>query len=200
MKSIQYSLSILLSITFLSCGGYDDNDSNYNAPNPTEEQSQEGTFRGVANAINSDVVSANAAIQIRIDNDQFDVEIFGSGPATTHGQYIHAGTRCPTSADDTNQDGVIDTTEGTAVYGARVLPLDSDLATNGGAFPNAANYNYNQSASFSQMLANLNIPSLNVEGKVVTIQGVPETTTLPATAQGAKADFPIACGTLLRTP
>lgn len=199
MKTILHlTLTILLFTTYVSCGG-----SNYgmsdNSPSPPqEEQSQEGTFRTVANAVNPTVTSSSNAVQIKIQNDLFEIEIFGSGPVTTHAQYISSGSRCPTSADDSNGDGVIDATEGSKVYGSRIVPLDSDLSSDGGVFPIAATYKYTQSASFSQMLGNLNLPALDVEGKVITIHGVPAATTLPATAQGAKGDFPIACGVILK--
>jgi hypothetical protein len=201
MKStfFQFAITTLLLTTYVSCGGsmYGDDDDSSDST-PQQEQSQEGTFRGVAKEVNPDITSSNAAIQIKNQNDQFEINIFGSGPVTTHGQYIYSGTRCPGSEDDTNQDGVIDAVEGSAVYGTRVVPLDSDLTSDGGVFPIDAQYRYTQTASFSQMLNNLNIASLNLEGKVITIEGVPDATSLPATVQGAKKDFPIACGTLLK--
>lgn len=197
-KNFQLTLVTLMIFTFVSCGGYDDDDSDDSTSVPQEEQSQEGTYRTVANAVNPDVTSSAGATQVRVEGDQFEVELFGSGPSTTHGQYIHAGTRCPTDEDDTNGDGVIDSVEGLAVYGERVISLDSDLASNGGVFPFAPTYRYAEDASVSEMLSNLNIPTLDLEEKVITIQGVPEATTLPATAQGPKSDFPIACGVLQR--
>lgn len=193
----QLTLTSLLLTTYVSCGGYSSGSSNYNPPVPQEEQSQEGTFRTVANAVNANVTSSSGATQIKIQGDQFEAQVFGSGPAgASHAQFINSGTRCPTRADDTNQDGVIDSVEGAAVYGSPTLPLDSELTTNGGEFPSTPTYAYSQSASFSAMLGNLNIPALNVEGKTITIQGVPESTNLPTTAQGSKTDFPLACGVL----
>lgn len=46
-----------------------------------------------------------------------------------HQQDIHEGTRCPTLADDTNADGVIDYQEGESVYGKILIPLDSNIKT-----------------------------------------------------------------------
>jgi hypothetical protein len=182
-------LAMLILATLFSCGGYSSGGSSYSAPTPQQEQSPEGTFRAALNAENPSVSGATAPVQISLQGDQFQAQInFGNGPNTTHAQHIHGGSRCPTPADDTNQDGVIDAAEATAVYGPVV----------DGTFPSGPGYVYNQSASFSQMLANLNLTSFNLEGKVVNIHGVPDSVNLPATAQGAKADFPIACGVLQR--
>jgi hypothetical protein len=170
MNFMQLLLATLLLTAFISCGGYDDDDN----PPPQEEQTQEGTFRGTANAVNPDVTSSNAAIGIRIEADIFAVEVFGTGPTTTHIQYINEGTRCPTlAADDTNQDGVIDVEEGAAVYGRPLVPLDSELAAVGGVFPSAVAYEYTQSASVTEMVNNLNLQGLDVEGKAFTIHGIP---------------------------
>lgn len=192
-------LSVFLMTGIMSCGGDSDSDSGDSPSAPQEaEQTQEGVFRGVLNSVNPDIASASSATQVKIEGDNFETEIFGSGPATTHRQFIHAGTRCPSREDDTNQDGVIDAVEGEAVYGAPLIPLDSELASNEGIFPFATTYRYSESASLSQMLANFNLSALNTEGKVMTIQGIPDATTLPATAQGDKAAFPISCGKLLK--
>lgn len=194
MKNI--FLMVLLT-AFYSCGGNSNGYSSNNTPAPPqEEQTDEGTFRGVANATNPDIASSSNAFQMKIEGDLFEVEIFGGGPATTHIQTIQSGTRCPTMDDDKNQDGVIDATEGAAVYGSPILALDSDLTSNGGVYPFTATYRYTQSASLSAILGNLKVPALNINGKVLTIQGVPGTTVLPATVQGGKANFPVACGVI----
>lgn len=187
-------LTLLLTI-YISCGGYNDDDSDYNPPQ--EEQTQEGNFRGVLDPMNPDINSVSSAIQMRVENDTFDVEIFGSGPNAVHQQYLREGTRCPQPTDDRNGDGVIDALEGEAIYGAKILPLDSDLETNSGDFPTGEQYRYQESASLTQILNNLGIQTLTVEGRVVTIQGIPEGVTLPSTAQGVKADIPTACGRMI---
>jgi hypothetical protein len=48
------------------------------------------------------------------------------------------------------------------------------------------------------MIANLKVQTLDVEGLVINIHGVPASTTLPATIQGSKDSFPISCGVLIR--
>lgn len=190
----------LIMIVLVSCGSDDDdNGGSIRAPQPQPEEQTEGVFRAVLNSLNPEVSSAVAPAQVRIEGDIFEVEMFpGSLGVAEHAQHIHAGKRCPSEADDTNNDGVIDVNEAEAVYGNVLVPLDSDLSTDGGTFSSDNSYVYQESASLSQMLANLNLDTLNPEGLVMDIHGVPESTELPPTVQGSKADLPVACGTLLR--
>ncbi|MCM2349385.1 MAG: hypothetical protein NDI69_05135 [Bacteriovoracaceae bacterium] len=190
--------TVSLSMLVVSCGSYNDDDSDYSSGTPPqEEQSQEGTFRAVLNPENPDISNATAAAQISIQGDEIKAQVFfGNGEETIHAQHIHSGTRCPTIEDDSNGDGVIDANEAQAVYGPAIIPLDSELSTTIGNFPTGASYVYDESGSFSQLLSNFNLQGLNVEGKVINIHGVPESVELPPTAQGGKAAFPITCGVL----
>lgn len=197
-------LGIALIMTFLvSCGSDDDdNGGSARTPAPQPEEQTEGVFRGVLHSLNPEVSSAVAPAQVRIEGDLFEVEMFpgslGEAQHAQHAQHIHAGKRCPTEADDTNSDGVIDSVEAAEVYGEVVVPLDSDLSSDEGTFQTENSYVYRESASLSQMLSNLGLDTLDPEGLVMDIHGVPESTELPPTVQGNKADFPVACGTLLR--
>lgn len=197
-RIITIAVGVISLVSVVSCGGYnDDDDSDYTNTPPTQEESQEGTFRAILNPENPDISSAAATAEVSIQGDEIKAQVFfGNGEATTHAQHIHSGARCPTATDDANADGVIDANEAQAVYGPAVIPLDSDLSTDTGSFPSGANYSYDETGSFSQMLANFNLQGLNVEGKVINIHGVPDSTELPATAQGGKAAFPVACGVL----
>lgn len=197
-RMAMFAVSACLLTTLVSCGS--DDDDNDSRPPQTEEQRQEGTFRAVLNPENASVTNATGTAQVRIQGDEMSVDVvMANAPSGTHIQHIHSGTRCPTAADDTNGDGVIDAAEATAVYGPPILPLDSALDSNGGSFPSGSAYSYNEDDSLSRILSNLNLQTLLVEGLVVNVHGVPESTDLPATVQGSKADFPIACGTLTRT-
>lgn len=67
-----------------------------------------------------------------------DVRLTNAGADLIHSQHVRQGTRCPTLADDTNNDGYIDAQEGEAVYGKPFFPLDGDLssqASHDGVFP-----------------------------------------------------------------
>lgn len=138
--------------------------------------------------------------------------------AAIHRQFIYSGSRCPTTSDDANGDGFVDAAESIAVTGPALVPLDSDLRsqTAGAVFPAGANYSYDESASYAEMLADLQLPDtntsdslgklgvgeeLNVGSRVIVVHGVPATTTLPPTVVGVDSlspqqSLPIACTVL----
>jgi hypothetical protein len=194
------TLSGCLLMSLASCGGDSNGSSGGGNDNPQTEQTQDGEFRAILNPENSSVSSAVGTTNFSISGDNFQAKVvIASAKLGTHAQHIHTGTRCPTDADDTNNDGVVDATEATAVYGPVLLALDSNLGAAGGNFPSGVAYNYDQSDSLSKILTNLNLEGINLEGKVVNIHGVPETTTLPSTISGGKAAFPVSCGVLVKT-
>jgi hypothetical protein len=203
MKS-KYKLSEVLPIilgaclltTLISCG---DSSNDSNSGNAPQEQTQEGLYQADLIPENASVSSAKGSSEITLVGDEFNVVVtMVDALSTTHAQHIHAGTRCPTATDDTNGDGLIDAVEATVVYGAAILPLDDDLVSNSGTFPSGAIYTYAENASFAQLLTNLNLQTLNVEGLVINIHGVSASTTLPATVQGTKDEFPVSCGIIKR--
>lgn len=138
--------------------------------------------------------------------------------AAIHPQFIYAGSRCPTTADDTNGDGYVDAAELIAVTGQAIVPLDSDLKSQsaGGVFPSGSNYSYDESTSYAAMYADLQLPDTNTNDfigklavgeelslgtRVVVVHGVPASTTLPPTVVGAaglspQQALPIACTVL----
>lgn len=191
------ALSACLLTGLVACGGSDNNDSN---DNPQQETTQDGVFRTILSPENTSVSSAVGTAEISIAGDELKATVrMGLAKTGTHAQHIHAGTRCPTADDDTNGDGVVDATEASAVYGGVLLALDSDLA-GAGTFPSGITYNYDESASVTQVLTNLGLGALALEGKVVNVHGVPDSTNLPATVQGGKENFPISCGVLTKQP
>ncbi len=191
MLKIVFCFALLMS--FISCG---DSSSNNNS---RQEETTEGVFKAVLSPENTSISAATGTAEVSLIGDDFNVNITMLGAlSTTHAQHIHSGSRCPTVADDTNGDGFVDSVEASVVYGEVILPLDSDVTSNDGSFPSGASYNYFQNASYAQILANLNLQILNFEKLVINIHGVPESTVLPETVQGSKADFPISCGILNR--
>jgi hypothetical protein len=191
IEMLKMLICIFLLMSFISCG---DSSSNNNS---RQEETTEGVFKAVLNPENSSVSAASGIAEVSLVGDDFNINVSMLGSlSTTHAQHIHAGSRCPTAADDTNGDGYVDSVEASVVYGEVILPLDDDLTSNSGSFPSGANYNYFQNASYAQILANLNLQTLNLEKLVINIHGVPESTMLPSTVQGSKADFPISCGIL----
>lgn len=148
-----------------------------------------------------------------------DVRLTGGGAGVIHAQNVRTGWRCPTTADDQNQDGVIDALEGEAVYGKILIPLDGDLTTQAahdGEFPigdQYGNYLYERVASFNLFMDDLRGPidenyvklkseeSLVLEGLVVVVHGIDEKFPLPSTVYSTDGRsphqaLPIACGVI----
>lgn len=193
-----WALSACMLVSVVSCGS-DDDDSSGSSSRQPEEQTQEGTFNATITALNTSVSSATGTALMRIQGDDLTARVVvGGARAATHQQYVRTGARCPTAADDANNDGVIDSTEAASVYGAPILPLDDELDAGDGTFPQGIAYTYNEDESVTQVLAGNGIDALDLSDKVITIHGVPDNVSLPATVQGTKADFPIACGVLSR--
>lgn len=222
-------------LTLVASCGSDDDDSNSGAQQQTEQQ--EGTFTGVLVPLNTQIndggsttggsvnslAAVGGTVSLTRDADSFEASVDTTDATSAiHMQHIHAGSRCPTAADDTNGDGYVDAVEASAVTGGVLIPLDSDLRTQsaGGVYPSGSNYSYNESASFAIMLADLQLPDtdttdsevklaageeLNLGSRVVEIHGVPSSTTLPPTVQGVdgmspQQSLPIACAVLTRSP
>lgn len=177
------SFSPLLLLFFLfSCNGTDN----------SSDESQDEVFTEVYSAdlepVNNSCASGKAGVNILNDNLRINLK-FTNGDDGFHPQHIQVGTRCPVlEKDDENQNGKIDPDEALKAYGDSLVNLGNDLTRNGGGFPNGSNYEYDQLASLSQLLGNLNIAKLLLEGRVVTV--------LSVVAVGAAV--PIACGVLKR--
>lgn len=168
-------------------------------------------------AVNGNI-PGSATLQRKNDKFYAYVRLFGGAPHAWHMQNIHVG-RCPTPSDDLNADGFVDIEEAKRVLGQVLLPLDSNLSSQRAGrniYPTAdasGNYFYERVTSFSKMFGDLksededpadNMTKLSADsgldfsGKVVLIQGAPETAILPetvATTDGypAHQTLPIAC-------
>jgi hypothetical protein len=151
-----------------------------------------------------------------------DVRLAKAFPKMVFAQALREGTECPEMSSDRNGDGLVDALEGEAVYGKILIPLDADLNTQASmarVYPLADEYGsyiYSKVASFESFLRDLKEedPSseddyvklaknerLELEGKVVVIQGVPKDFILPESAQSTSGlsnhlTIPIACGKL----
>jgi hypothetical protein len=70
--------------------------------------------------------------------DEFEVEAQGLLPDLPHAAHIHYGEEarheCPTLADDTNEDGHLNTTEGAPAYGPVVFSLTTEGDTSPESF------------------------------------------------------------------
>lgn len=211
--------------TLIACGSDDDDDSSVVAQ-PEEQRPVEGAYQVNLMPLNSNVVGegVRGVALINVHDDTFEVETEMEGVSSTvHAQHIHAAAVCPTEADDTNGDGVVDVIEGVPSYGPILVPLDNNLASqSAGTFPFASggNFTYEESTPLTQMIQALQQPDsdpndavvtlgadedLDLDRRTIVIHGVAESTELPATVATigdleAYKSVPIACGVIERIP
>jgi hypothetical protein len=174
----------------------------------------DGSYQATLSAINGS--NASGTIMVSVSGDQATVTEKVSGLAESfngapypHVQHIHIGAAgsCPTTAADTNGDGVISTTEGGPSYGA----IGTTLSTSGDTSPAAgtdltvagmgSSYDYDRTFTINADTA----ASLKAGTAVVVVHGL-DPATLPAAAQAAPSDLvpslplaatsPALCGTL----
>ncbi|MGX7678967.1 hypothetical protein ACSMXN_08710 [Jatrophihabitans sp. DSM 45814] len=185
------------------------------------------TLPGIASAADSTTYQAqldalnhstgSGSVMIQLNGSQATITEHFDGLAATfngspypHVQHIHIGAmgQCPTTAADTNKDGVISTTEGAPSYGA----IGTTLSTSGDTSPAAgttltvapagASTDYNRTITLDAKT----LASLKAGTAVVVVHGL-DPATLSTTAQGEKSDLvpslplaatsPALCGTLV---
>jgi hypothetical protein len=181
---MKITLALFICIVFTACGRHHDSKPG--------EQPQEEAFTEIYSAdlapVNDSGATGNARVNILNDNLQVNVT-FNNGDNGIHPQHIQVGTRCPVlEKDDDNHNGKIDPDEAIKAYGESLVSLGKDLVSNNGGFPDGSNYKYDALGSLSQLLGNLNIAKLVLEGHVVSVLGF--------AAVGAA--IPVACGVLKR--
>ncbi|WP_125610711.1 hypothetical protein [Specibacter cremeus] len=142
---------------------------------------------------------ASGTVMISLNGSQATVTEDVTGLAATFGgkpyphvQHIHIGAKgmCPTTAADTNKDGVISTTEGAPAYGA----IGTTLSTSGDTSPAAGTdlavagmgptYHYERTFTMNAKT----IAALQAGTAVVVVHGL-DPATLSATAQKEKSDL-----------
>lgn len=114
------------------------------------------------------------------------------GAAYPHVQHIHINGQgqCPTTAADTNGDGVISTTEGGPAYGAigTTLSVSGDTSPAAGTdikiAPSGASYHYSRTITLDAAT----VASIKNGKAVIVVHGL-DPTTLSAKAQGEKSDL-----------
>ncbi|MDQ2749219.1 MAG: hypothetical protein ABI775_02940 [Pseudonocardiales bacterium] len=161
--------------------------------------------------------SGSGSLSLQLNGNQATITEHFSGLAATFGgkpyphvQHIHINGKgqCPTTAADTNKDGVISTTDGAPAYG----PIGTTLSTSGDTSPKAgttltvapsgASTDYSRTITLDAAT----VSSLTAGTAVVVVHGL-DPATLSKTAQGEKSDLvpalplaatsPALCGTLL---
>lgn len=180
------------------------------------------SFQSANASINGNEV--NGSGQVILDGGHFGVSYTVSGVFTdsTHMAHIHKGPDCPTAAQDTNKDGLVDVIEAGAVDGGILVNLDGDLSTFDSGSDHTSspdlygNLFYIGSGSYSSMVEDLHRPApdpktgvitlapgenFDLDHAVIVIHGIDPTKPLPGsvqTVQGLTSNqsLPIACGKL----
>ena len=143
--------------------------------------------------------SASGTLMLTLDGNQATITEQASGLASTfnnapypHVQHIHINGQgaCPTTAADTNGDGVISTTEGAPAYG----PIGTTLSTSGptaasagtvlNIAPSGATVNYQRTIT----LDSATVSAIQADKAVIVVHGL-DPSTLSTKAQGEKSDL-----------
>jgi hypothetical protein len=232
-QSIKMLSTLTLLTLFSACGGgqqaqTDRGPGNSDTTGPVEAETIldgsniQGKYLATFTTLNPHINGTiPGSVTIKRDGDRFwaYVRLFAGAPEAWHPQAIWTGTRCPTLADDTNGDGIIDIQEAAAVLGKITIPLDANLNSQDALrnwYPKgdlSGNYFYEKMGSFTSILNDLRRPpgrdpmlkklgpdeGLYIEGRAVMIQGISANTVLPETVQTegrfrAFQTLPIACG------
>jgi hypothetical protein len=176
------------------------------------------SYQTTLNPLNGSGASGMATITVHSGRADINVSWSGlpakfGGGAYPHVQHIHIGAMgtCPTKSADTNNDGVISTTEGAPAYGG----IGTTLSTKGDTSPKAGtnikiapgggSTNYHRTINLSQAT----LKSLRSGTGVIVVHGL-DPTTLSKKAQGEKSDLvptlplaatsPALCGALTSMP
>jgi hypothetical protein len=155
------------------------------------------SYQAKLSALNNS--SGSGSVTLQLSGDQATVTEKVSGLAGTfngapypHVQHIHIGAKgqCPTTAADTDKDGVISTTEGGPSYGAigTTLSTSGDTSPAAGTTlevaPSGASFTYTRTLT----LDSATLQSLKGGTAVVVVHGL-DPATLPAAAQSKPSDL-----------
>lgn len=181
------------------------------------------TYRADLAPLNTETTGSEAGgtATLTISGDSLTIRLDATGTPleTMHLQHFHGfaegdkASRCPTSAGDSNGDGIIDLIETEPVAGITMVPFHDDpasMAIIADSYPTADSngaYTYTQNVSLQELEEAFGeeFPGqqLDLDRRVIFLHGVPEGTDLPATVQSlgdvpAHITLPIACGEIRR--
>jgi hypothetical protein len=206
-----YLAAACMAFTFVACDQADV------APDAslTAQNSQDAHLRGVEKGssiertyvadlkpLNNSGVTGTATFTL--DANKLTVEVVATGlePNLPHPQHIHGfmndkNSTCPTAADDTNNDGLVDLVEGLPSYGPVLLELYLPIDR----FPVAdANGNINFKRTF--MLGEVEFQE---EGQVISYADLKPLQNRAIVLHGLTVDgtyiptMPVACGQIMNT-
>ena len=212
-------IPMITALMILSSCGKDNDDSSTQDVTMFEEQEkpmEEGEYvaflRTVNSSVNGYIPFGRAELSLKEDELKV-VTYLDDDQRVMHMQRIHTGTRCPTLADDINNDGYIDIIEAEKALGEVILPLDNDLSSREageGKYPIGSSFTYTRSAKWSSIIEDLQKPYkdghlvldrdyINLENRVILIHGTSYSSLVPdtlATHDGIEPHLsvPIACG------
>jgi hypothetical protein len=222
MNTTTKTIALLCLLTAVSCGRNDD--SNSSSPSAhAENQPNEGFYRAILRPVNPTLAGwiPNGKVDINIDAEHFEVKSWlDDSAAVPHPQAIHLGTRCPTSGDDRNNDGIIDSRETLIAAKSMLIPLDDDLASQsaGLSYAPKGNYSYSRRSPLLSLVSDLTGAdenpqdhisklaqgkSLDLAGRVIIVYGIAQNKDLPTSVQTiegqtAQQSIPVACGKIER--
>lgn len=180
-----------------------------------ETVTYEATLAPINSEVNEGDATGEASFTVSGDELTISVAVSGVSPDIQHLQHFHGfpdsdeAATCPTMADDTNDDGVVDILETAPAAGTTMVPFTDDpvsMEVFGATYPTAdadGSYTYEHTVSLSELESAMGeqFPGqqLDLENRVVFIHTVPETADIPDTAEskgGAPAyeTVPVACG------
>lgn len=86
---------------------------------PTLPTNAAQVYRASLNPLNNSGASGTATVIVKGDQVRVSIHSTGLSPNLPHAEHIHIGGQnvCPTIADDTNGDGIVDIAEGMPKYG-----------------------------------------------------------------------------------
>ena len=207
-------ITLLTLLSLAACGngggGSGSSSGTNNEPQHESVEASDGTYYTVLRPItfHSNGFIPYGAATFTLKENQLQVNIsMDDDQAVTHRQTLHMGSRCPTTADDTNGDTFIDYNEAMAVVGEALMPLDGDLNSQSAGsevYPRGPAMTYSRSASLSNINADLKESSrrnIGFEGRVVLIHGTSPNSSFPTSlasvnGEPAHLSLPVVCGVL----
>ena len=217
MKTLVPMMLLLLVSSCGKSGG----DSGTQVSNNIEKEEvvmKEGKYVAFLRPINSTV---NGFIpfgraELALQEDVLNITTYlDDDQRVMHVQNIFTASKCPTTADDTNKDGVIDIKEAHEALGSILLPLDNDITTRKsgeGQYPQGPSFTYNKKGNWSEILKDLQVPYgddhyllkgdyLSLENRVILVQGTSASGHLPSTVATVEnlephVSVPISCGVI----
>lgn len=184
------------------------------APAASAQTPTTTTYNATLNPLNHSTASGTATVTLSGNQATVTEHISGlaasfMGKPYPHVQHIHISGmgQCPTTAADTNGDGVVSTTEGAPAYGpiGTSLTLSGDTSPAAGTAltvaPSGASYTYQRTITLSAA----SMASITAGKGVIVVHGL-DPATLSAKAQAEKSDLvpalplaatsPALCGSL----